>query len=198
MHPSASPVSCQERAGRKRRRSNHDRPRRADAISEIVPSQRDALRDQRWDGGRAPDSALGLGGPVGSFTNRASMRTLFMAVTVSTSCRGVRAHLRERLRPTSQRVLRGQLGGLLPLPRGLDRHVLGLRPDHELARGVLRRGARPRAPGDRRVAWRVGCLFRLPVTHQSASVIALSCQRRPSTPRASTASRASPARARPW
>jgi hypothetical protein len=43
MHTGAAPVSCQERAGRRRRLSNHDRPRRADARGDIVPSQREAL-----------------------------------------------------------------------------------------------------------------------------------------------------------
>jgi hypothetical protein len=59
-----------------------------------------------------------------------------MAVTVSTGCWCVRAHLLERLRPPSPRVLRCQLGSLLTLPRGVDRHVLGLRPERELARRV--------------------------------------------------------------
>jgi hypothetical protein len=101
----------------------------------MVPSQSDVWSDKRWDRGHAQDSALCLDRPVGLFTNQAIIRTAFMAVTVSTCCWCVRAHLLERLRPPSQRVLRCQLGGLLTLPRGVDCHVLGLWPDRELARG---------------------------------------------------------------
>jgi hypothetical protein len=94
-----------ERVGR-RRLSNHDRPRRADSSSDIVPSRRDTWSDKRWDGGHAQDSAPCRGGPVSAFTNQAILRTACMTVTVSTGCRHVRAHLVERLRPTLPRVLR--------------------------------------------------------------------------------------------
>ena len=46
-------------------------------------------------------------------------------------------------------VLRGESGGLLPLPRGLDRLVVGLRSDRELAGGVFGPGVRVSEP-DRR------------------------------------------------
>jgi hypothetical protein len=72
-----------ERVGR-RRLSNHDRPRRADSSSDIVPSRRDTWSDKRWDGGHAQDSAPCRGGPVSAFTNQAILRTACMAVTVST------------------------------------------------------------------------------------------------------------------
>ena len=39
-------------------------------------------------------------------------------------------------------ILGFELSGLLPLPRGLDRLVVGLRPDGELAGGVFGPGAR--------------------------------------------------------
>ena len=39
-------------------------------------------------------------------------------------------------------ILRFELDGLLPLPGGLDRLVVGLRPDRELERGVFGPGAR--------------------------------------------------------
>jgi hypothetical protein len=46
------------------------------------------------------------------------------------------------LDPCPPGVLRFELDGLLPLPGGLDRLVVGLRPDRELAGGVFRPGAR--------------------------------------------------------
>jgi hypothetical protein len=49
---------------------------------------------------------------------------------------GVRA-----LDPGPPGILSLKLGGLLPLPGGLDRLVLGLRPDRELAGGVFGPGA---------------------------------------------------------
>jgi hypothetical protein len=49
---------------------------------------------------------------------------------------GVRA-----LDPGPPGILSLKLGGLLPLPGGLDRLVLGFRPDRELAGGVFGPGA---------------------------------------------------------
>jgi hypothetical protein len=46
------------------------------------------------------------------------------------------------LDPCTQGVLGFELRGLLALPRGLDRLVVGLGPDGELAWGVFRRGTR--------------------------------------------------------
>src|SRR6266508_3162304 len=57
------------------------------------------------------------------------------------------------LDPGPSGILGCELGGLLPLPRGLDRLVVGLRPDGELARRVFGPGAgladRARATGRR-------------------------------------------------
>ena len=50
---------------------------------------------------------------------------------------GVRA-----LNPGPLGILGRELGGLLPLPCGLDRLVMGLRPDGELARCIFGLGAR--------------------------------------------------------
>ena len=46
------------------------------------------------------------------------------------------------LNPSPPGVLGRELGGLLPLPCGLDRLVMGLRPDGQLARGIFGLGAR--------------------------------------------------------
>ena len=47
------------------------------------------------------------------------------------------------LHPGLQGILGFKLGGLLPLASSLDGLVVGLGPDGELPRGVLRCGARP-------------------------------------------------------
>src|SRR5215831_2756761 len=46
------------------------------------------------------------------------------------------------LHPGSQRILGCELRRLLALPRGLERLMVGLQPDGELARSRLRGGAR--------------------------------------------------------
>jgi hypothetical protein len=47
------------------------------------------------------------------------------------------------LTPRPLGILGGELGGLLPLPCGLDGLVVGLRPNRELAGGVFRPRTRP-------------------------------------------------------
>src|SRR5262249_23311886 len=90
-------------------------------------------------------------------------------------------------------VLGFERGRLLPLPRGLDRVVDGLRPDRELSGGVFCPGARaagwtdttgrcikadahdgvagdipPRGPFHTRMALGTTRLFRLPLDHEGA------------------------------
>jgi hypothetical protein len=105
---------------------------------------------------------------------------------------------RRALNPSPLGILRRELGSLLSLPCGLDRLVIGLRPDGELARCLVGLGARladrTRPTGHRRAtdahhgiageipAWRpshaglplrtVG-LLRLPVDDEGAHIIAL-------------------------
>jgi hypothetical protein len=97
-------------------------------------------------------------------------------------------------------VLGGARGGLLPLPRGVDRLVLGLRPDGELARRLLGLGARradrtrptgrrmkpdayhgitrdlpPWRPSEAGVPLGTAGVLRLPVDHEGAQIVALAC-----------------------
>jgi hypothetical protein len=51
-------------------------------------------------------------------------------------------HVCRALNPSPSCVLSFELSGLLPLPRALDRRMLGLRPEGELAGGIFRPHAR--------------------------------------------------------
>jgi hypothetical protein len=102
------------------------------------------------------------------------------------------------LAPGPLRIVGVERGGLLPLPRALERLVVGLRPDGALAGGVCGPGARTAGwtdatgrpitadapdggagdlaawgPFHARVALGATRLLRLPLEHQGASVIAL-------------------------
>jgi hypothetical protein len=104
------------------------------------------------------------------------------------------------LNPSPPSVFDCELGGLLPLPRGLDRLVEGLRPDGELARRIFglgaRRADRTGATGhgmetdahhgitrdipawrssDAGVSLGTAGLLRLPIDHESTQIIALAC-----------------------
>jgi hypothetical protein len=97
-------------------------------------------------------------------------------------------------------VLGGELGGLLPLPCGLDRLVMGLRPDGELPRrifglgarradwtGAAGRGMEPDAhhgiardipawrPSEAGLPLGTAGVLRLPVNDEGAQIIALAC-----------------------
>jgi hypothetical protein len=103
------------------------------------------------------------------------------------------------LDPCPQGILGFELGGFLPLAGGLDRLVVGLGPDRELARGAFRRGSRltggtcatggavkpdanhgiardivARSPVDAGLSLRTARLLRLPIQDKGLHVIALS------------------------
>jgi hypothetical protein len=63
-------------------------------------------------------------------------------VATAAQIKASRALREATLEPCTQGVLGFELRGLLALPRGLDRLVVGLQPDRELAWGASRRGTR--------------------------------------------------------
>ncbi len=104
------------------------------------------------------------------------------------------------LNPRPSGVFGCELGGLLPLPRGLDRLVEGLWPDGALARRIVGLGARradrtgatgrgmePDAhhwitrdipawrPSDAGVSLGTAGVLRLPIDHEGTQIIALAC-----------------------
>jgi hypothetical protein len=100
--------------------------------------------------------------------------------------------------PSPPGVFSGELGGLLPLPRSLDRLVEGSRPDGELARRIFGLGARLAdrtgaagrgmetdahhgiardipawSPSDAGLSLGTAGVLRLPIDHEGTQIIAL-------------------------